>query len=174
MARNQPNRSRLDLAVSFCPPRKTSPASRYVPSPALGGPVRDIAPAWGAEVVSSNIVGYEKLTLTPGFNMIGNQFLAVGGDSFQNINEMFKDSSQLTPGGAADEADSILVWDGSNYSNVYYYDDWDNHWYNTDDIDNATTTVIGPGKPESGTNGMATPMPRRFSPERFPWTTRFP
>ena len=42
-------------------------------------------PAWGAEVVSSNIVGYEKVTLNPGFNMIGVQFVTVGDQSAQDL-----------------------------------------------------------------------------------------
>ena len=29
-----------------------------------------IGPAWGADVVSSNIVGYNKVTLTKGYNML--------------------------------------------------------------------------------------------------------
>ena len=39
------------------------------------------APAWAADVVSSNIVGYQKVTLQPGFNFVAPQFTAVGGDS---------------------------------------------------------------------------------------------
>ena len=40
-----------------------------------------IGPAWGADVVSSNIVGYEKVSLTKGYSMIGVQFVQVGGGS---------------------------------------------------------------------------------------------
>lgn len=40
-----------------------------------------IGPAWGAEVVSSNIVGYHKINLVKGFNMIAPQFVFVGSDS---------------------------------------------------------------------------------------------
>ena len=98
-------------------------------------------PAQAAEVVSSNVVGYEKITLTPGFNMIGNQFLVVGGTAFQNINQMFKDSTQLVAGADDSEADSILTWDGSSYSKVYYYDDYDYKWYDTDEADPSTTTL---------------------------------
>ena len=101
-------------------------------------------PAWGAEVVSSNIVGYEKITITPGLNMIGNQFLAVGGDSFQNINEMFKGSDGFIAGTGDDNADSILTWNGSAYDNIYYLDDYTEpyEWYNTKDLDNAVSTPI--------------------------------
>ena len=102
------------------------------------------APAQAADVVSSNIVGYEKITITPGLNMIGNQFLTVGGTSFQNINEMFKDSENFVAG-SADEADTILTWNGSEYNNIYYYDDYDYNWYNVEDIDNATTDTVCAG-----------------------------
>ena len=40
---------------------------------------RRAPPAWAAEVVSSNIVGYQKVTLQPGFNFVAPQFTAVGG-----------------------------------------------------------------------------------------------
>ena len=105
-------------------------------------------PAWGAEVVSSNIVGYEKITITPGLNMIGNQFLAVGGDSFQNINEMFKGSDGFIAGTGDDNADSILTWNGSAYDNIYYLDDYTEpyEWYNTKDLDNATTDTVTTGQ----------------------------
>ncbi len=104
----------------------------------------ELAPAQAADVVSSNIVGYEKITITPGLNMIGNQFLAVGGDSFQNINEMFKDSSGFIAGAGDDNADSILTWNGSSYDNIYYYDDFDNNWYNVEEQD-PSETVMGAG-----------------------------
>ena len=105
-------------------------------------------PAHAADVVSSNIVGYEKITITPGLNMIGNQFLAVGGNSFQNINEMFKGDDGFVAGGGADEADTILTWNGSAYDNIYYYDNYSEpyEWYNVEDVDNATTDVVTTGQ----------------------------
>ena len=105
------------------------PAAGRFARPAAGLAVR---PAWGAEVVSSNIVGYEKITLTPGLNMIGNQFLAVGGTTFQNINQMFKDSSEITAGADDGAADSILKWTGNGYGEIYYYDDLDMAWESLD------------------------------------------
>ncbi len=39
-----------------------------------------LAPAWGADVVSSNIVGYNKIQLVEGYNLVGAQFVAVGGE----------------------------------------------------------------------------------------------
>ena len=87
-------------------------------------------------------MGYEKITLTPGLNMIGNQFLGVGNGTFQNINKMFAENSELVAGGDDSEADSILVWDGSSYSKVYYYDSWDNQWYDTDNLEDPIETAI--------------------------------
>lgn len=105
-----------------------------------------IGPAWGAEVVSSNIVGYEKITLSPGLNMIGNQFVAVGGTAFKNINDMFVDSSQITAGADDGEADSILRWTGNGYGEVYYYDDLDVAWESVDDPGVAAETTFAPGE----------------------------
>ena len=49
-----------------------------------------MAPAWGAEVVSSNIVGYEKLNLSADtFAMSGVQFVKVGGTA-GSLNDLFK------------------------------------------------------------------------------------
>ena len=42
-----------------------------------------IGPAWGAEVVSSNIVGYEKINLVAGLNMVAAQFVPVGSDALE-------------------------------------------------------------------------------------------
>ena len=48
-----------------------------------------IAPAWGAEVVSSNIVGYEKVSLTDAtYKMSGIQFVNVGGAN-ASLNDLF-------------------------------------------------------------------------------------
>ena len=143
MSRNQPNRSRLVLAASFCPPRKTSPASRYVPSPALGGPVRDIAPAWGAEVVSSNIVGYEKVNLVTGFNMVGIQFVDVGTRAAKDLSSATQlDSSMSGFDEDGNYASKIQIWNGTKYSTfgwsgtsgTDYLEDssLDNKWLNAD------------------------------------------
>lgn len=96
--------------------------------------------------MSSNIVGYEKITLSPGLNMIGNQFLAVGGDSFKNINAMFVESSEMVAGTGDDNADSILTWNGSSYDKVYYLDDWDNNWYDSDDANDPAEVVFAAGQ----------------------------
>ena len=69
-----------------------------------------------AEVVSSNIVGYNKVTLTSGYNLIGSQFVNIGQDT-QDINELFPGSNTL-PGLDAngDFQSTLLVWSGSGYA----------------------------------------------------------
>ena len=70
-------RVRKDVASLLGSPPRTAP------SPSRGGQdgraVFSALPAWAAEVVSSNIVGYQKVTLQPGFNFVAPQFTAVGG-----------------------------------------------------------------------------------------------
>ena len=75
-----------------------------------------IGPAWGAEVVSSNIVGYTKVSLEAGLNLIGSQFLLVGGQT-PNINELTTsldgqsgyDDSTYSP------TTELRVWTGNGY-----------------------------------------------------------
>ena len=139
----------LPARESGSPPR----CGRFAPARGgLGGRRDFIAPARAAEVVSSNIVGYEKITIKPGMNLIGNQFLVVGGTTFQNINEMFKDQSGFVAGSGDDNADSILTWDGSAYSDIYYLDDYTEpyEWYNTDDV-MYLAARFGTGCNENGT-----------------------
>ena len=102
----------------------------------LGGaaPPRN-APAQAAEVVSSNIVGYEKLTIYPTWTMIANSFVEVGKDSVAEMNKMF-DSAETTIAGGENESmsDNLQVWTGSTYT-TYYFGNWgtgdeyDNQWY---------------------------------------------
>ena len=72
-------------------------------------------PAWAAEVYSSNIVGYQKVTLQPGFNLIGAGFVQVGsGDSFA-LKDVFQgtDVANATAGGGADQGDLIQLFDAT-------------------------------------------------------------
>jgi hypothetical protein len=76
-----------------------------------------IGPAWGAEVVSSNIVGYEKVTLTAGLNLIGSQFVLVGGDT-ATMNELTT-SMEGQSGYDDDSYDpttELRIWTGSGYA----------------------------------------------------------
>ena len=75
------------------------------------------SPAWAAEVVSSNIVGYQKVTLQPGFNFVAPQFTAVGGGAIdlQSLHLDIDDS-------VAEGADAIGILDeGGNPVATYYW-----------------------------------------------------
>ena len=51
-------------------------------------------------------------------------------------------------GSGDDNADSILTWDGSAYSDIYYLDDYTEpyEWYNTDDVnDPVSDAILKPG-----------------------------
>ena len=95
-------------------------------------------PAQAAEVVSSNIVGYNKMTLTSGFNLVGSQFVKVGG-SVQDIQD-FTASGNTMPGLDADSMfqTELLVWNGQGYDTYGWLDaddgtnnevpEWNNSW----------------------------------------------
>ena len=71
-------------------------------------------PAWAAEVVSSNTVGYSKLDLATGFTMVGVPFQTIG--TANNVSVQAIKASGLTgfnwdtfeSGG-----DTLLIWDPS-------------------------------------------------------------
>lgn len=114
------------------------------------------APAQAADVVSSNIVGYEKIQLTAGYNMVGVQFKQVGGAALTLATVGALDDSMA--GFDEDEvfATEMRVWNGIGYdyfgwsgtsgTDVYDDPDYDNLWLDankmetTDDI-----TVAGSG-----------------------------
>ena len=74
-------------------------------------------PAFAASVESSNVVGYTKVSVGAGYNIIGQQFLAVGGESAS--------VQTITAGEGFDPwgTDSIQVWDNAanQYVDYYYY-----------------------------------------------------
>lgn len=80
------------------------------------------APAMAADVVSSNVVGYQKLTLKPGYNMIPNNFVTIGEDEEMfGINEMFDGDENATATRSTDTADRIDLWDASTQMYVSYF-----------------------------------------------------
>ncbi len=105
-----------------------------------------IGPAWGAEVVSSNVVGYQKLTLQKGYNMIANGFRIVGTDNAPAFQDMFADAAANATGTLGqDTSDTIKAWDGEGYVTYWFYDatgtededpDYDKKWYDT--VDEST------------------------------------
>ncbi len=77
-----------------------------------------IAPAWAAEVVSSNTVGYHKVTLNQGWNMVGVQFTDVA-SSNKDFSTVFQlDSSFAGYDDNYDFPTQLRVWNGDGYD--YY------------------------------------------------------
>lgn len=73
---------------------------------------RAMAPAWGAEVVSSNIVGYNKVAVTANsFDILGSQFTAIG-DTTIDIQDIVGDGIE--------EGDNILFFNGAGYDSYTY------------------------------------------------------
>ena len=95
-----------------------------------------VAPAWAAEVVSSNIVGYSKLNLANGYTMVGSAFLTVGGGTTVSIQDIKAsglvgfDWDNFEPG------DTLMFWDASQqmYPTTLYY---------TGDVQTETMTGMG-------------------------------
>lgn len=77
-----------------------------------------IGPAWGADVVSSNIVGYNKVTLNEGLNLLSAQFVPVGADGSLSL----EDITSLTGEASFDEdfaaQTTLRFFTGSGYE--YY------------------------------------------------------
>ena len=88
------------------------------------------SPAWAAEVVSSNIVGYTKVNVVSGLNMISGAFVAVGGEN-ADINASVV-SSDLPA------ATMAKFWDATtkSYSTLIYYPDPDDGIYEDDSYEN--------------------------------------
>ena len=81
-------------------------------------------PAGAAEVVSSNVVGYQKLSIPAGgYALLANPFTVVGsdGETFP-INDMFADDvGQSTEGRTAGLGDRIQVWNSATQGYTTYF-----------------------------------------------------
>lgn len=115
-----------------------------------------VVPAQAAEVVSSNVVGYQKLTLQAGYNLIANGFRVVGTDTAASLQDMFEDAKTAATG-TTDQmtADNLKAWDGEGYVTYWFYDatgtededpDYDKKWY--DVVDDSAPTTAGLTKAE--------------------------
>ena len=101
-----------------------------------------IPPAWAAEVYSSNIVGYQKMNLDAGWNMIGTQFVQVGGGAKALSDAMILDSSMAGFDDEGTYANELKVWKDNNYTtygwsgssgtDVLEDSSLDNKWLNGD------------------------------------------
>ena len=96
--------------------------------------------AWAAEVYSANTVGYTRVAVNPGFNLVGAQFVEVGTDSSAAINNLVVASADL-PGinSSYTGFDTTLqVWTGLGYTTygllavgqgeAVQMPDWDGKW----------------------------------------------
>ena len=85
-----------------------------------------IGPAWGAEVVSSNIVGYHKVNLVKGFNMVAPQFVYVGSDSLTRGISTIGTLANASGGAMAGYDDdyfyatTMKVWDSTKQDYISY------------------------------------------------------
>ena len=83
-----------------------------------------------AEVESSNTVGYQKIQLTVGFNMISPAFNEIGGN-IKAIKNIFEEKTGWTAGEADSEADYIYIWHNGGYAYTYFVSsDADGAWAN--------------------------------------------
>ena len=104
-------------------------------------------PAWAAEVVSSNTVGYQKVTLTPGYNMLSPAFSYVGGGE-KAIIDLFEEKDGFVAADTDAEADYISVWYGGGYAYTYFFssdaadDDADAKWASDQDSFSETPDIL--------------------------------
>lgn len=82
----------------------------------LAAVVAACAPAFTAEVTSSNIVGYQKVNLGSGYSIIGQSFKNVGSTFANTVQNLIPDDGLDGEGN-----DSIQVWNGSGYTFYYWY-----------------------------------------------------
>ena len=88
-----------------------------------------------AEVTSSNTVGYQKVQLTPGFNMISPAFNEIGGD-IKAIKNIFQEKTGWVAADTDAEADYIYIWHNGGYAYTYFVStdaDENGAWANGED-----------------------------------------
>ena len=78
-----------------------------------------------ADVTSANIVGYNTVTLKPGWNMLAVNFKNVANDNGIDINDLFpgkgKEDTVFTPGAGEASADYVQVWDANEGKYTTYF-----------------------------------------------------
>ncbi len=77
-----------------------------------------VAAAAMADVTSENVVGYQGITVTPGFNCISLNFDAVGGGGI-DIQSLIS-TNDLIAGRDAGSSDNIQIWDGTAFTSYFY------------------------------------------------------
>ena len=96
-------------------------------------------------------MGYQKLQLQAGYNLIANGFRVVGTDTAPALQDMFSDMKANGTGSTALEtSDNLKSWTGTGYSTYWFYDatgtddadpEYDKKWY--DVIDDSAPTAEG-------------------------------
>ena len=89
---------------------------RPAPKVARGTALAAAAPAQAADVVSSNIVGYQKVALSAGLNMIGVQFTDVGSTDAAVTSFATLDSTMEGFDEDLNFANTMMVWNGNGYT----------------------------------------------------------
>ena len=151
---------RFSLGARASSPRKTIPPRISLGARASSPRKKNTTlapvalPAWAAEVYSSNIVGYQKITLQPGFNLIASQFNLVGGET-KTIQELIEAANSL-PGldGEGDFQTTMRIWNGTGYSTYGWLDaddgsenempEWNSKWL-LGDMSDLAATEVAPG-----------------------------
>lgn len=123
----------------------------------LGAMIASVAlSASAAEVGSQNVVGYAKIDLAEGLNMIGSQFLNVGATT-KDVNDFIIDGTALP--GLSDEGayqTTLRVWTGAGYTTYGWLDaddgtinevpEWNSTWLLYDMSDVAVESMdLGKG-----------------------------
>ena len=103
-----------------------------------------LAPAWGAEVVSSNSGGYNKIQLVQGYNLVGAQFSQVGGgdrdfatsfildDTFAGYTSGYQAVSKLRVWDPVDNSYTTFGWAGDSGSKIDDDEALDYTWVDQD------------------------------------------
>ncbi len=98
-------------------------------------------------MVSSNTVGYQKITLTAGnYTLVSPTFEPVGGGE-KRIKEIFAEDSFVAADNAGD-ADYIDLWEGGGYSRTYFFssdagDAWSDAQDGFDETDDTIPAGLG-------------------------------
>ena len=110
-----------------------------------------IGPAWAADVVSSNVVGYNRVTLASGYSLLGSQFLLVGGqtaDMSQLMSSVSLTGMDVDSGTFNSE---LMLWNGVGYDTYGWSGnvgdpDYDNKWLDEGTWAPASATLeVGQG-----------------------------
>ena len=127
--------------------------------------IHTVAPARAADVVSSNIVGYEKINLAAGSTLVGVQFSEVGGEalSLAKVGTLPASDAGITEDG--DFVTTLKCWTGNGYvtygwsgtagTDLLDNPELDNQWLDADlapaDEDADTSTGFWVKAPKAST-----------------------